>query len=156
MATRVVERCAPDELPYYENVRDDVFTRGGRPPRPADNPLGFGAAAVSLVTGVAVGVLIELVTGSLTDILRPWWQRAWLWVRAKLGRRKAAPAADTDAVLPLITPANVASVTKAITTHAVRAGIPPQAAGEIAAAIICELGKPVEAHEPSPDSPEHL
>lgn len=135
-AARVVARCAPDEVPAFPRVRDEFFARGGTPARAGDDPLGFGAVAVGVVAGIVLAVLNELVVGSLTDILRPWWDRAWRSaVRRLRGPRSATPATE----LPALPPAQVPAVTEAVTRHAIRSGLPPAQAVELARALVAEL-----------------
>ena len=147
VAKNVIARCAPEELPHYDNIRDDFRDRGDRAPSTDDNPLGFGAVAIGLITGVVLIVLSELAAGTLTNILRPWWNRAWLWALARVGLNHATAPAE----LTPIPAEQIAAVIKAITAHAVRSGISPEQAGEVAAAVVSELGKPRDGDDTSAD-----
>ncbi|WP_433701206.1 hypothetical protein [Nocardiopsis sp. CA-288880] len=133
LARHVVERQAPDEMPYYPNLRDDFFALGGRLPKEGDNPLGFGAVALGVVTGVVLAVLNDLVVGSLTDAVRPWWKKAW----QRLLRR--APRVDAQAELPALSAHQVPLVREAVLRHGARADLREEQAAELADAIVSEL-----------------
>lgn len=139
IAEAIISRHAPEEKPYYSEARDDFFGRGNKPASPSDNPLGFGAIAAGIVTGIVLSVLTELVVGTLANAARPWWERAWIWLLARLGyQHKPLPTADS--VVPVLPPERIPGVVAAITEHAVRAGIPSEQAKELATAIVKELG----------------
>ncbi|MFC3996181.1 hypothetical protein ACFOVU_09665 [Nocardiopsis sediminis] len=156
LARRVVDRCAPQESPHYPAIRDDYYGRGGRPPVPRDNPLGFGAVTIGFVTGVVLSVVGDLVSGAIADAVRPWWRRAGRWLLERIGLRERLAPAALDGVVPIVRRAQAASVTAAITERAVRLGMSPEQAADLAAAIIDELaetrgnGSP----EPSPGPPD--
>ncbi|MGW5877736.1 hypothetical protein ACWFMI_14470 [Nocardiopsis terrae] len=137
IARTVVAQCAPEEKAHYTHLRDDFFEQRGRAPN-TDHPLGFGAIAIGVVTGIVLSVLHELAVGSLTEAARPWWDRSWAWVLAKLGIRKA-PEITPGTVLPAIPADRIDTVTAAIVAHAVRANIPEEKANLIAEAVIREL-----------------
>ncbi|MBB4935459.1 hypothetical protein F4561_006353 [Lipingzhangella halophila] len=147
VAKCVIAHSAPEELSHYEHVRDDFRARGSAP-RADDNPLGFGGVAVGLVTGVVLSVLTELAAGTLTDILRPWWQRAWSALLSRVGLSRT-PKPDTDTMLTPVRPEQTAAVTRAITAHAVRSGIEAEQAGKLAAAIVRELGRSTDHDDTS-------
>ncbi|KOX24059.1 hypothetical protein [Nocardiopsis sp. NRRL B-16309] len=140
MAARVVSRCAPAESAYYPVVRDEFFARGAVPRRPGDDPLGFGAVAVGVVAGIVLTVLNELIVGSLTDVLRPWWDRAW---RAALRRLRpgAAKRLTPETELPVLPAASVPDVAAAITKHAVRSGLSPEDAARLTRELVAELAE---------------
>jgi len=138
VAHRVVSRCAPEEEVRYPVLRDDFFARGGVGARARDNPLGFGELVIGVVTGVVLAVLNELVTESLTETVRPWWQRAWNWAMVRLHLYRP-PVADPGSPVGTLSPEQVPGVVAAVTRHALRAGIDPDRAAELARAIVEEL-----------------
>ncbi|RKS10358.1 hypothetical protein DFP74_6121 [Nocardiopsis sp. Huas11] len=153
IARAVVTQCAPDEKAHYPHLRDDFFDRGSRTPD-ADHPLGFGAVAVGVVTGIVLSVLHELAVGSLTEAARPWWDRSWAWILTRLGMRKA-PETGPGTVLAAIPADRIDAVTKAIVAHAVRADIPEEKASLIAEAVIRELDEPGGPIDGTTGSGEH-
>ncbi|MFC3999846.1 hypothetical protein ACFOVU_28290 [Nocardiopsis sediminis] len=141
VAATVVAKIAPDEMAAYPQVLDEFFFTKGRAKRGGDNPLGFGSIAVGVITGFVLGVLHDLVVESIADSIRPWWNRAWRRIAELLRlRRRAAPGPDTE-IRPLSS-AEIPGIVAAITERAVRTGIPPEQAGDLAAAIVAELTRP--------------
>ncbi|MFJ6019628.1 hypothetical protein ACIQFP_09790 [Nocardiopsis alba] len=137
LARAVVADQAPDELPYYPNIRDDFFARGGRPFSSRDNPLGFGEVVLGMVAGVVLAVLKDLVVGSLTDAARPWWRRVWARVRLWVSRRSSRVSAATE--LPASTEYLLPTVREAVRRHGDQVGLPSEKREELVQAIIAVL-----------------
>ncbi|RCV57774.1 hypothetical protein [Marinitenerispora sediminis] len=140
VAARVVAQVAPEETAHYPQVRDEYFERG-RANRAEDNPLGFGEIVVGAITGIVLGALHELAEGTLTDVLRPWWDRAWRRLAARLRIRRAEPVAPETA-LPVLAPDQLPHIAAALTAYCVRSGLPPEQAAELTRAIVAELTAP--------------
>ncbi|ASU84732.1 hypothetical protein CDO52_19720 [Nocardiopsis gilva YIM 90087] len=93
---------------------------------------------VGVVSGVALTVLHELAIESLTNAARPWWVRAWRWLAERL-RLRRRPKVEPHTDLRALTAEEVPGVVAALTEHAVRAGLPPDQAAQLARAIVAEL-----------------
>lgn len=137
VARSVVARVAPDETAAYPRVRDEYFARS-RASRAEDNPLGFGEVVIGVVTGIVLTVLHDLTVASLTDAVRPWWKRAWQWVGRVL-RIRRHPKVEAGTAVRALSPKEVPDVVTAVNDHAVKAGLPPEQAEQLAQTIVAEL-----------------
>ena len=88
-------------------------------------------------------MLKDLVVGSLTNIVRPWWQRAWqrLWHRE--------PQVDAGAELPDLSEDQIPLIRRAVLHCEVRADLPDEQANALAETVISTLTSHADDAAPS-------
>jgi len=148
IAYAVVQQCAPEEEPFFDQAVERFRRAPDEPPRPgADRELGFGLDMAAFVAGLALWLTQE-VLGSIKHAAAPGLDRASKPIRTRLrallarlpgiGRLWRSTAQATLPAEPL-DPTELARVREVCLAKATAAGVDSGGAQLIADAIIGQL-----------------